>query len=616
MNWNKRIYKQSRHFTLPKQKVWELLSATDHLNRVIGLYSVHFEAAVKDNSGLFREAYAKVAGFLPMRWKEYPFQWQVEESYSVLRIYSRGPMKTFLGGLRLEEAAETLQEGSSETNVVLFSEVVPSSFLGCIVIPFVIPSMMRNTLKYIDDYINIQQRLQRSIDDRPQIKETFPTDIHKLDLLMDNLKNKPILPSLIPQLRDHLTKRGDDEVMEMRPYEIADRWGKTRDDVLRLFLYATHIGLLNLSWNVLCPHCRVSKSATETLFKLKDSVYCDFCGIDYEVNFDRYVELCFSVHPSLRKAVKSTYCVGGPALSPHIITQVYIEKGSSGQINLPRQQEHMRLRVLQENHIINLTNYGSAPQLIYRGEGWSESQYVDPSGEPYDLLLQIENQSMKDIVVVLEKTDWSDQTVTAAYVTAMKEFRGLFSSEVLAPGQQIGIESATLLFSDLKSSTRYYEKVGDPRAYGLVRRHFELLGACIHDHDGSIVKTIGDAVMAVFMRPEHALSAALDIQSKIKEFNRVSKDDDIIVKMGLHHGAVVAVNANNILDYFGKTVNLAARIQGTSQGDDVVLAEEIYEIDNVQDCIKHYEVKAERFEGELRGYDHGIKLIRLSRNEN
>ena len=65
--------------------------------------------------------------------------------------------------------------------------------------------------------------------------------------------------------------------------------------------------------------------------------------------------------------------------------------------------------------------------------------------------------------------------MTAAKVTAMKEFRHMFSSEVLAPGNQVGVENIAFLFTDLLGSTVFYEEVGDAQAYGQVRRHFEFL---------------------------------------------------------------------------------------------------------------------------------------------
>ncbi|HRG08884.1 MAG TPA: hypothetical protein PLJ08_09925, partial [Cyclobacteriaceae bacterium] len=70
---------------------------------------------------------------------------------------------------------------------------------------------------------------------------------------------------------------------------------------------------------------------------------------------------------------------------------------------------------------------------------------------------------------------WSDQAATAADVTILQVFRDLFSSEVLRAGEEISVGSMTLMFTDLRNSTKLYRDIGDAPAYGRVREHFEVL---------------------------------------------------------------------------------------------------------------------------------------------
>ena len=58
-----------------------------------------------------------------------------------------------------------------------------------------------------------------------------------------------------------------------------------------------------------------------------------------------------------------------------------------------------------------------------------------------------------------------------------------------------------------------------PRAYRLVRAHFAYLAAIVREHDGAIVKTIGDAVMAAFHDPLQGLRAAIAMQERVAAFN-------------------------------------------------------------------------------------------------
>ena len=99
-------------------------------------------------------------------------------------------------------------------------------------------------------------------------------------------------------------------------------------------------------------------------------------------------------------------------------------------------------------------------------------------------------------------------------------FRRLFRSERVDEKEGLGIRQVTILFTDLKRSTALYERLGDLNAYALVREHFALLDAAAHRHEGAIVKTIGDAVMAAFSRPVEAVAAALDIILKMRAVHR------------------------------------------------------------------------------------------------
>ncbi|HKU94570.1 MAG TPA: adenylate/guanylate cyclase domain-containing protein, partial [Vineibacter sp.] len=92
------------------------------------------------------------------------------------------------------------------------------------------------------------------------------------------------------------------------------------------------------------------------------------------------------------------------------------------------------------------------------------------------------------------------------------------------------------------------------------------------------VKTIGDAVMAAFADPADAVRAALAIREDVTALDRRLSAERglsagaLVVKIGLHMGPSIAVNLNDRLDYFGTTVNMAARLQGQSRGGDIVLS--------------------------------------------
>src|SRR5581483_1231893 len=91
---------------------------------------------------------------------------------------------------------------------------------------------------------------------------------------------------------------------------------------------------------------------------------------------------------------------------------------------------------------------------------------------PGQVSLTLTNATDTSLLAILEQTAWSAQAVSAAMVTALDEFRQLFSSQVLAPGLGVSIRNLTFLFSDLKGSTMLYDTIGDSPAYARVRDHF------------------------------------------------------------------------------------------------------------------------------------------------
>ncbi len=155
-------------------------------------------------------------------------------------------------------------------------------------------------------------------------------------------------------------------------------------------------------------------------------------------------------------------------------------------------------------------------------------------------------------------------------------FREMFETETLSLRESLSISQVCIMFTDIKGSTELYDRLGDSAAYGLVRDHFDVLFRTVEQNDGVIVKTIGDSVMASFRHPADGVAAAMSIQAAFDEFNkRENLRNEIIVKIGVHAGSAIMVNLNNRLDYFGQVVNMAARIQGTADGGDIIISREV-----------------------------------------
>ena len=156
-----------------------------------------------------------------------------------------------------------------------------------------------------------------------------------------------------------------------------------------------------------------------------------------------------------------------------------------------------------------------------------------------------------------------------------------------------------------------YDTIGDSPAYARVRDHFDVMKGIIAQQHGALVKTIGDAVMAVFPSAEDAVEASLAIQREFIAGQIIRGDPALHVKLGLHRGPCIAVNANDLLDYFGSTVNIAARVQNESIGGDIVVTPEILGDPGVRRILERESPQIETFERTLKGFSQAFTLSRL-----
>jgi adenylate cyclase len=114
---------------------------------------------------------------------------------------------------------------------------------------------------------------------------------------------------------------------------------------------------------------------------------------------------------------------------------------------------------------------------------------------------------------------------------------------------------ASVLFADVSGSTKLYETAGDQVASAAIGRCVQLFIDEVKIAGGTVVKTVGDEVMAVFDDANQAASCAIEIQNGIDALAPVA-GTKMGVRIGFHHGPVVEKDK----DYFGDTVNLASRL--------------------------------------------------------
>jgi class 3 adenylate cyclase len=117
--------------------------------------------------------------------------------------------------------------------------------------------------------------------------------------------------------------------------------------------------------------------------------------------------------------------------------------------------------------------------------------------------------------------------------------------------------------------------------------------------------------MAAFADPVNAVGAAWVIQQELGKFNDSQSNEPLTIKLGLHYGPCIAVNLNGRLDYFGTTVNLAARLEGLSKGGDIIISESLWQNPLTQKLLKAKGVEVIPFETTIKGFNDNFLLYRL-----
>jgi class 3 adenylate cyclase len=339
----------------------------------------------------------------------------------------------------------------------------------------------------------------------------------------------------------------------------------------------------------------------------RDEYDCGLCAAGYKPTLDEMVEVTFTVSPRVRNIGAHN-----PDTLPEVeyYRQIFWSSGvdlpdtlgdslagfTIDSIELPPGEKAQLSVQLPDKFVIVFDPVTHSTQFLdVKGEPTHERQTLSmvfnrlraPVGtvemRPGPLRLSLDNQTDRRVLPALwiagdplhDLLGKRRPFLTAKRLLSNQTFRDIYRTDTLSIDQRLKITSLTFLFTDLKGSTALYERVGDLVAYDLVRQHFHVLYDVVAAERGAVVKTIGDAVMATFVTPDRALAAALRMREEMTRINAERNNEDLLLKIGIHEGPCLAVTLNNSQDYFGQTVNLAARVQGLASSRAIFVTQSV-----------------------------------------
>ena len=444
---------------------------------------------------------------------------------------------------------------------------------------------------------------------------------------------------------EQLVREGPDHgLCRVNALAFAAKHGLDEERVIAAFLHAARFGLFELSWNVLCPGCGGVLDSTATLKSVHSAPYhCALCAAGYEPTLDELVEVTFTVTPRLRRIAAHD-----PDTLPILeyARQLFWSSGIDLPENYHELIEEITLDMLElpagEKAVMSLQLPAEFVILFEPVTHWA--QFFKVAGEPRrerqnlsvlfnklgsqtqtveirpgPIRLSLENRSDRRVLPGLWVADDKLHNLLARrrpFLTAKRlltnqTFRDVYRTDTLDVDQGLKITSLTFLFTDMKGSTALYERVGDLVAYDLVRAHFGVLNDIVAAETGAVVKTIGDAVMATFPTPDRAVAAALRMRDAMRRLSETHEPEDLLLKIGIHEGPCLAVTLNERLDYFGQTVNVAARVQGLADSQSIYASGNVVDHPDASNLLKSTGLMPKEQLASLRGVTGSVRVYQI-----
>ena len=395
----------------------------------------------------------------------------------------------------------------------------------------------------------------------------------------------------------------DRDLCRVNVIDFARQASVDEERAIAAFLHAARLGIFELAWNVLCPGCGGVLDTSTTLKSVNKEEYdCALCAAGYRPTLDEMVEVTFTVSRRVRRiaahdphelpfAEYFRQIFWGSGIDVPDDFEQLVEEIVLDQVELPPGEKALLSLQLPAEFVIVVDPVTHGTQFLdVKGEPTRERQNLSlvfdklraPTGtvtlRPGPLRLALENRTDTRLLPGLwvagdklhELLGRRRPFLTAKRLLTNQVFRDIYGTDTIDIEQRLKITSLTFLFTDLKGSTELYERVGDLVAFDLVKAHFRVLNEIVASEAGAIVKTIGDAVMATFPTPDRAVSAALRMREAMRDLNDGHSREDLLLKIGIHEGPCLAVVLNDRQDYFGTTVNIAARVQALADSRNIL----------------------------------------------
>ena len=526
----------------PPHALWPYVANTDRFNRAVGLAPVAFHDEPRPEGGTHRTGELKVLG-MQLRWREFPFEWIKNREHSVFRWYQSGPVAAVWNRVTLAP----LENGGTELHHDVWL-------------------MPRGVIGHVASYVEMNKlgaavdRFYRHLDDvlvagghadpfegphapSPQQRATVEESCARLH-------SEGFAPLIVEKLAMHLLTAASGAIGTLRPYALADAWGADRAEVLDMLMHAAHEGLLEATWDVVCPKCLIAHESLQALAQVTRIGTCTSCASSFERDLRESVELVFVPHPSIRHVERLTYCAGAPGLRPHVLAQQVLDPG-----------EERTITVELPRGIYRLAGSGAqaSSELVSSAVGFEERAAVVAHGGRIEarpsivkagsVVLVLRNDSPYEETLRVELPGARADGVSASTAMTHPSFHELFSDQLLAHGEHVRVSQLAFVFVEILGREAIFGKLGDAAACAELSQ----LDLAVHEearaYEGTVVPSSLDLLVIAFSTAARALRASLALRKRLDVLSLAAP-----VAMAAHDGRCIALTREGKVEFFGETL--------------------------------------------------------------
>ncbi|MEQ1903293.1 MAG: protein kinase [Pirellulaceae bacterium] len=532
------------------ESMWPYVSHTDRINRALGLPPATFTKTVRDGQGVVTMAEANFAG-MKMRWREHPFTWVENREMTIFREFESGPFQWVLSHVELHPLA------GGGTHLIHRFDYRARSGFGKLFAKFQIGVMTRRKLDKIYRRIAAQLEKYKGSPQPQNVMEEpvdrSPSQEAAFGRAAEWLQTHNVESQLVQDIGRFLETGFDTEVSRIQPRVLARRLERDERQVIDASILGVPAGMFLLSWDIICPKCRVAAEIRDTLEMIRGHANCQVCQADFAVDLANSVELVFRVHPEIRKTDLRTYCIGGPFHASHVIAQLQLEPG---------QQHSLELNLAPGEYQVTGPQWIQPALLLVqsgRAEDYATISVVDPPRlstlKPDHQILTLKNNSNDRVLVRLERSNSDRLALTAARAVTIERFRQYLPDQIVSPEQLTSIAETCVVHARLGGQSGVFAELDERSALNSSCEFLKIAIDAVRSNEGDVVSRFADGVTACFQQADSAIRSAVQLLMEWKQQHA----DGPAIRIVLHRGPVTLTSIDGQMHHTGAAISHAAQ---------------------------------------------------------